>query len=713
MDQEQLIFAVAEDLALDVRRVGPAVRLLDDGNTVPFVARYRKELTGTLDEEQLRQVVERLGYRRNMEDRRGTILHSLEEQDVLTEELQASVLAANTLQYLEDLYRPYRPQRRTRAKDARDKGLQPLAELILKQPLEGDRTEYALPYINEEVVIIADAYRGACDIVAEIVSDDPDVRDDLRRLARRRGQLNISVADEQKDAKGVYQLYYNYFNGLNELRPHQILAINRGEREGVLKVHLELSEAESLGILGQHYPADHGSVLDDDLTEARKDAYNRLLFPSLTRELRRDLMERADVHAIEVFATNLRSLLLQPPMRDQTVLGIDPGFRTGCKIAVVDKTGKVLATETFYPDRNSALAKQTLQHLVKAFSVTVIAIGNGTASRETETFVANLISETRMPVQYTIVSEAGASVYSASPLARAEMPDLDVSLRGAVSIARRLQDPLAELVKIDPQAIGVGLYQHDVDQKKLTLALAVVVESTVNTVGADLNTASPALLKHISGVGPKMAERIVAYRDMEGAFVSRQALTRVPGFGAKTLQQAAGFLKIIGGESPLDSTPIHPESYAVAEAVLDLMDLSIGDTNLQSEIERLRKDMNLDELAEILGTGRPTLVDILDALARPGRDPREDLTGPILRSDVLTMEDLSPGMLLKGTVRNVVDFGAFVDIGVKRNGLIHISRMGQGYVQNPHEKVAVGDVVEVEVIEVDAARGRISLELIE
>ncbi len=712
MDQKQLIAVVAEDLALGIQRVGPAIRLLDDGNTVPFIARYRKELTGTLDEEQLRQVVDRLGYRRNMEDRRETILHSLEEQGVLTEALHSSVSAVNTLQHLEDLYRPYRPKRRTRATVAREKGLQPLADLILQQPV-GDRTAFAMPYVNEEVVSVTDAYRGARDIVAETFANDPGVRDQLRRLAQRRGQLNVFLDDEQKDAKGVYQLYYNYFSRFSELRPHQILAINRGEREGALKVDLELSKAESLGILAQHYPADPGSVLDDDLIQARKDAYNRLLFPAIYRELRRDLTQRADAHAIDVFATNLRSLLLQPPMLDQTVLGIDPGYRTGCKIAVVNKTGKVLATRTIYPDRHSEQAKHTLQHLVKEYRVTVIAIGNGTASRETEAFVAKLISKSQMPVKYTIVSEAGASVYSASPLARAEMPDLDVSLRGAVSIARRIQDPLAELVKIEPQAIGVGLYQHDVDQKKLAQALDAVVESTVNTVGADLNTASPSLLKYISGIGPKMAERIVAYRDAQGAFDNREAIIRVTGFGAKTFQQAAGFLKITGGDCSLDSTPIHPESYPVAEAVLDLMGLSIGDSNLPSEIDRLRKDMNLDELMEILDTGRPTLVDILDALARPGRDPREELAGPILRSDVLTMEDLSPGMHLKGTVRNVVDFGAFVDIGVKRNGLIHISRMGHDYVNNPHDKVAVGDIVEVEVIEVDITRGRISLELME
>ena len=713
MNQEKIISAIAGDLQLEMRRVNSAVRLLDDGNTVPFIARYRKELTGTLDEEQLRNVLQRLGYRRNMEERRETIQHSLEEQGVLTDELQSSVLTADTLQRLEDLYRPFRPRRRTRATVAREKGLQPLTDLIREQPLEGNRTELAMPFINDDVPSTADAYRGARDIVAQTIADDPRMRDELRRLARRRGQFNVTLTDGEKDTKGVYQLYYNFFNRFNELRPHQILAINRGEREGVLKVDLELSEAESLGILGQLHPADPGSVLADDLIQARKDAYTRLLFPAVCRELRSDLKERADAHAIDVFATNLRSLLLQPPLRDQVVLGMDPGYRTGCKIAVVDNTGKVLATRTIYIDRRSEQAKQTLQHLVKTHRVTVIAIGNGTASRETETFVANLISESRMAVKYAVVSEAGASVYSASPLARTELPELDVSLRGAVSIARRIQDPLAELVKIDPKAIGVGLYQHDVDQKMLAQALDVVVESTVNTVGADLNTASPALLKYISGIGPKMAERIVAHRDAQGAFTNRQDISSVAGFGTKTFQQAAGFLKINGGNNTLDSTPIHPESYPAAEAVLDLLGLSIGDASLQSAIAQLRREMDLDEVAETLGTGGPTLDDILEALARPGRDPREELTGPILRSDVLTMDDISPGMHLNGTVRNVVDFGAFVDIGVKRNGLIHISRMGQGYVHNPHEKVAVGDVVEVEVIEVDIARGRISLELIE
>lgn len=713
MDQDQLTSAIAKDLGIDVRRVGSAVRLLDDGNTVPFIARYRKELTDTLDEEQLRQVMQRLGYRRNLEERRDAILRSLEDQNVMTEPLRESVSSADSLQYLEDLYRPYRPQRRTRATAARDKGLQPLADIILQQPLTGNRDALAAPTLSEKVISIADAYHGARDIVAEMISGDPGVRDALRGLVRRRGQLNVILDDEEKDAEGIYQNYYSYFSGFRELRPHQILAINRGEKEGVLKVSIEVSEAESLGILGQCYPADPGSVLDEDLIQARKDAYHRLIYPSLYREMRRDLTDRADIHAIEVFVTNMRSLLLQPPLRDQVVLGIDPGFRTGCKVAVVDQTGKVLATRTIYTDSERQRATQTLLHLVKKYDVTIIAIGNGTASRETETFVANLISESRLKVKYVVVSEAGASVYSASPLARAELPELDVSLRGAVSIARRIQDPLAELVKIEPKAIGVGLYQHDVNQKKLTQALDVVVESTVNNVGADLNTASPSLLRYISGIGPKMAERIVAYRDEQGPFSDRQAINSVPGFGVRAFEQAAGFLKISGGDSPLDNTSIHPESYLVAEAVLDLIGLSIGDTKLQFEVDHMRREMDLDELASDLGTGRPTLVDILDALARPGRDPRDDLTGPILRSDVLTMEDLSPGMLLKGTVRNVVDFGAFVDIGVKRNGLIHISRMGHDFVHSPHDKVAVGDVVEVEVVEIDAARGRISLELIE
>ena len=713
MDPIALISAVAADLALALPRVESAVRLLDDGNTIPFIARYRKEMTGSLDEEQLRQVSERLGYRRNMEDRRETILHSMEEQGVLTPELQAEVKSADTLQRLEDLYRPYKPKRRTRATIAREKGLHPLADLVLAQTLEGDRDVLAQPFLTDDVPTVDDAYAGARDIVAEAIADAPEVRADMRRLVQRHGTLSVAVADEGKDPKGVYQMYYSFFVDFRALRPHQTLAINRGERESVLKVSLEIPEAEAMGILAQRYPVDAGSPLMDDLIEARKDSYSRLLFPTVEREMRRELSDQADEHAIGVFAANLKSLLLQPPLRGQTVLGIDPGYRTGCKVAVVDPTGKVLDTRTIYPDRDKEQAKATLRRLVQQHGVTVIDIGNGTGGRETEMLVAELLNEAQLKVKYTIVNEAGASVYSASKLARQEMPDLDVSLRGAVSIARRLQDPLAELVKIDPQAIGVGLYQHDVNQKALAESLDTVVESVVNTVGADLNTASPALLRYISGIGPKLAETVVAHRDAHGAFVGRQALQRVSGLGPKTFEQAAGFLRIPEGADPLDKTPIHPESYPVARAVLELLGCPLGDPRLGDEIANLRRTMNLDELAADLGTGRPTLEDILEALARPGRDPRDGLEGPVLRSDVLSIEDLHEGMQLKGTVRNVVDFGAFVDIGVKRDGLVHISRMGTGYVRNPHDKVSVGDVIDVEVVDVDQQRGRISLALVE
>ena len=685
MNQQAIIRAVATDLDLATNRVAAAVKLFDAGNTIPFVARYRKELTESLDEAELRDIDERLNYRRNMESRRETILRSMEEQEVLTPELEEQVRAADTLRRLEDLYRPYKPKRRTRATMAREKGLQPLADLILAQNATEDREALAAPYLSDEVPDAAEAFAGARDIVAETISDDPEIRAEMRTLTQKRGTLAVEVADEANDPDGVYEIYYQFFTSPKGLQPYQILAMNRGEREGVLKINLETPESEALGRLTQHYPGDMGS----------------------------SLTEFADAHAIDVFAINLRSLLLQPPLRGQTVLGIDPGYRTGCKVAVVDPTGKVLSTTTIYPDRHAEQATAKLRALIKQHGVTVIAIGNGTASRETEALVAQMVSESKSEVKYTIVSEDGASVYSASPLAREELPDLDVALRGAVSIARRLQDPLAELVKIDPKAIGVGLYQHDVNQSALASELDVVVESVVNTVGADLNTASPALLQFISGIGPKTAASIVQYRDETGAFATRGALTEVSGIGPKTFEQAAGFLRVPNSEEPLDNTPIHPESYEVARAVLDLLGKPLGDPDLKGAIHQLRRERDLDELAAKLGTGRPTLEDILEALARPGRDPREDLEGPVLRSDVLSIEDLREGMTLKGTVRNVVDFGAFVDIGVKRAGLIHISKMGRGYVHSPHDKVAVGDVVDVEVISVDVDRGRIGLALIE
>ena len=711
MDQTRITIAIAADLDLEVPRVRSAVRLFDEGNTIPFVARYRKELTGSLDEEQLRQVAERLGYRRKMESRRESILNTLEDQGVLTPELDAEVRAADTLQRLEDLYRPYRPKRQTRATAARDKGLAPVAERILAQPLDVDRQALVAEFLSEEVPTVAEAYEGARDIVAEVIADDPDVRRTLRDLLQRHGTLAVSVTDESRDPKGTYQLYYHYYGDFRTLRPHQILALNRGEREGILDLKIEMPDSEAMGVLAQRYPHDLGSPLANDLLEARRDGYNRLLFPAMVREVRSVLTEKADAHAIDVFAENLSSLLLQPPLRDRRVIGIDPGYRTGCKVALVDATGRVLAAGTVYPSRDVRQAKQTLKDLVDQYGMDVIAIGNGTASRETEAWVAETIGE-GLDVRYTIVSEAGASVYSASPLARAELPDLDVSLRGAVSIARRLQDPLAELVKIDPQAIGVGLYQHDVNQTALAEALDTVVESTVNRVGADLNTASPALLQYISGIGPKLAEAIVTHRDEHGSFAALHELRDVSGVGPKTFQQAAGFLRIPDGPEPLDNTPIHPESYEVAKAVLSRLGRSLGDPELLQALRDLRRGDAIDRLAAELEVGPPTLEDILAALASPGRDPRDALEGPVLRSDVLTIEDLAEGMRLKGTIRNVVDFGAFVDIGVKRNGLIHISQMGPGFVRDPHERVAVGDVVEVEVLSIDVQRGRIGLGLV-
>ncbi len=711
MDNGRIITAVAANLEIAAPRVRSAVALLDAGNTIPFIARYRKEMTGSLDEEQLRAVAERLGYRRNLEDRRETILRSLDAQSVLTPELQREVHDADTLQRLEDLYRPYRPRRRTRALMARQRGLQPLAEVILAQPVTGTREAAAEPFVRGDVTSVEEAYQGARDIVAEHIADDADLRAEIRKLVGRRGELIAQQIQKAKDPKGTYQLYYSFASDLRGLRPHQVLAINRGEREGALRVLLQLPKTEALGILALRYQADAGSFLAEDLIEARIDGYNRLLFPALEREARRMLTEQAEAHAMDVFATNLRALLLQPPLRGQCVLGIDPGYRTGCKVAVVDITGKVLDTTTIYPDRKRDQAKQTLRTLVNRHDVTVIAIGNGTASRETEMLIAEMIQE-GLAVRYTLVNEAGASVYSASQLARAELPDLDVSLRGAVSIARRLQDPLAELVKIDPQAIGIGLYQHDVDQRALTDTLDTVVASAVNSVGADLNTASPALLAYVSAIGPRIAENIVNLREQQGPFKDREGLLQVSGIGPKTFEQAAGFLRILEGDEALDRTGIHPESYEVAREILSLLDASIADPQLPEAIQQLRQAMDLNELARELGTGRPTLEDILEALQSPGRDPRDELEGPILRVDAATLKDLRPGMRLKGTVRNVVDFGAFVDIGVKHNGLIHISQMGKRFVRDPHDQVAVGDVVEVEILNVDMDRGRIGLSLI-
>ncbi len=717
MSQESIIKIITDELGVAPRQVKATVTLLDDANTIPFIARYRKEITGSLDEEQLRVIAQRLAYLRQLAERKEAVLRSIEEQGKLTPELQNAIQATTTLQQVEDLYRPYKPKRRTRATIARQRGLEPLAELILSQPAQAqDLQALAQAYLSDEVPTAEDAFAGARDIIAETVTDDAQVREQARILARRDGYLGATVADESKDQRGVYRHYYEFAEKLHKLKPHQVLALNRGQEEGILKVALNAPEKETVAAIAARYRPNRASPLCDEMWAAIDDGYNRLLAPAVERDIRRELSEAAGEHAIGVFATNLKALLLQPPLRELTVLGIDPGYRSGCKAALVDPTGKFLAGVTIYihTPRQLQEAQETLALLVERAGVDVIAIGNGTASRETEQLVAQVvgaIKDSRKRPQYVIVNEAGASVYSASKLAGQELPDMDVTMRGAVSIARRLQDPLAELVKIDPQSIGVGLYQHDVDQKELNSSLDAVVESVVNAVGVDANTASPALLRYVSGIGPKTAEALVKRRDEQGAFQNRRELLKVSGIGPKGFQQAAGFLRIRGGKEALDNSPIHPESYPVVRALFDFMGVRGDESDLPAQMAALRREHSLDELADLLEVGRPTLADIMDALLRPGRDPRDDLPKPLLRSDVLKMEDLEPGMRLKGTVRNVVDFGAFVDIGVKQDGLVHISHMADRYVRNPHSVVSVGDVVDVTVLEVNPERGRIALSM--
>ncbi|GAP64675.1 uncharacterized protein ARMA_3098 [Ardenticatena maritima] len=711
---ETLIQRIATDLGLRETQVAGAVRLLDEGNTIPFIARYRKEMTGLLDEEQLRAVAARLDYLRNLEARKQTVLASIAEQGKLTEDLRAAIEAAETLQEVEDLYLPYKPKRRTRATIARERGLEPLADVILAQPDTGDPETVAMAYLSEEVPDVEAALAGARDIVAEVVAETAAVRQLVRERLQKEAVLRVECADETADPQRKYALYYDFRAPVRELQAYQVLAINRGEKEGVLRVAFELDTDRLVEEIAALSGIRAASPFAAEFQAAVEDGFYRLIAPSVEREVRRLLTESADTVAIATFKENLRNLLLQPPLKGATVLGIDPGYRTGCKVAVCDPTGKVLATGTIYPhepQKQWEEAKAMLRQWIETYQVRAIAIGNGTASRETEALVAELLGELGGETAYAIVNEAGASVYSASPLARQELPDLDVSLRGAVSIARRLQDPLAELVKIDPKSIGVGLYQHDVDQKALAEALDAVVESVVNSVGVNVNTASPALLERVAGLTKRTAANIVAHRDAHGPFRTRQALLDVKGLGPKAFEQAAGFLRIPDGDNPLDNTAIHPESYAVVEQLL----AAFGETRITSETLRRLPLADLKarvpELAAQLGVGEPTLHDILDALAKPGRDPRDDLPPPILRRDVLSMDDLREGMVLQGTVRNVVAFGAFVDIGVKQDGLVHISEMADRFVRDPHEVVRVGDVVKVRVLSVDKERGRIALSM--
>lgn len=712
--------AIAESLGVRREQVARSITLFDADNTIPFVARYRKEVTGGLDEAQLRTILEQLTYLRNLESRKETVLNSIEEQGKLSDDLRRRIEAASTLQEVEDLYLPYKPKRRTRATIARERGLEPLAEQILSQEVTaGDTATVAAKFLNEDVPTPEDALAGARDIIAEAVAEDAEVRSTVRDQTRQEAILVVTAADKAKDERGVYEAYYDYREQLKNIPPHRFLAISRGEREGVLKVKLDGPDDELIKRI-QAYKVTHPkSIFSEQIRQAVADGYKRLLAPSIETELRGELTGTSDEHAIDTFGMNLRQLLLQPPIREKTVIGIDPGYRTGCKVALVDPTGKFLGGVTIYPhgpQKRWQEAKTTLMKLIEQGG-NIFAIGNGTASRETEALVAEVIEEVRLQhgsnreIAYAMVNEAGASVYSASDLARAEFPDLDVSMRGAVSIARRLQDPLAELVKIDPKSIGVGLYQHDVSQKQLADTLDAVVEGAVNHVGVDVNTASAPLLSYVAGIGSRVANAIVKHRETHGPFKRREELKKVKGLGAKTYQQAIGFLKIPGGDRSLDNTFIHPESYPVVERLFAYLGVEGDEKELPGRIEQLRKQEDLSELADLLEVGELTLADILDSLAKPGRDPRDELPPPLLRRDVLSMEDLKEGMILNGTVRNVVDFGAFVDIGVKQDGLVHISQLANRYVKNPFDVVSVGDVVKVKVVSVDVDRGRIGLSM--
>ncbi len=711
---------IAQELNLRAIQVSNTVELLDSGNTVPFIARYRKEMTGKLDEEQIRAIEERIKYLRALEERRQTILKSIEEQGKLTPELRQKIEATTKMQELEDLYLPYRPKKRTRATIAKEKGLEPLAlKLFAQQETQGTVEELAAPFVNpeKEVPDVEAALQGARDIIAEMVSEDADVRKTVREFVRQHGVVRSVARDDS--VRSDYEMYYDYREPVKRIVPHRILAINRGEREKFLKVSIEVDPEGILPHIESRFITNPDAIARDQLLMAIHDAFKRLIFPSIEREIRNELTEKADEHAIQVFAKNLKNLLLQPPVRGKIIMGIDPGYRTGCKVAVIDETGKYLEGDTIYPHppQNDVFgAKTILRRLIDKYNVDLIGIGNGTASRETEMLVADLIKEIKASggreVYYTIVNEAGASVYSASKVAKEEFPDLEASMRGNISIARRLLDPLAELVKIDPKHIGVGLYQHDVNQKRLGEALQAVVESAVNMVGVDVNTASASLLKYISGLTARTAENIVKYREAHGKFRTREALKEVPGIGDIAFQQAAGFLRIPDGDNPLDNTSIHPESYPATQKLLQKFSIENYPEEWRQLKYRLKQQqVDLTKLAEELGIGVPTLEDILSNLEKPGRDPREEMPGIIFRSDVLKLEDLREGMILQGTVRNVVDFGAFVDIGVKRDGLVHISEMADRFVKNPHDVVAVGDTVTVKVIGIDLERGRVQLSM--
>lgn len=712
---------IAKELKIKDSQVLSVIELFREGATIPFIARYRKEKTDGLDEEQLRNIEERLNYLTLLEDRKQSVLKSIEEQGKLTDELRDKITEATKLQEVEDLYLPYKPKRKTRGTIAKAKGLEPLALFIIDNPkFEGNFDEKLAEYINAELGVnsIDEALQGAKDIIAEMISEHAESRQALREYLFKYGfissvKANTKESDLPPNKKDVYEIYHEFKIEVSKIKPYQTLALNRGERDKFLRVSINFDNDEILNVLFNSYFKYKKSVFIDILNEVNADSFSRLIFPSIERELRNELTEVADLHAIEIFAANLKQLLLQPPLANKIIMGIDPGFVSGSKLAVIDTTGKYLEGMTIYPhppQNRPEESKKVMLALIKKYNVELIAIGNGTASRETESLVAEMIKYNNLSIHYMIVSEAGASVYSASELARQEFPDLEASQRGNISIARRVLDPLAELVKIDPKSIGVGLYQHDVDQKLLAKKLDDVVVSCVNYVGVDLNTASAALLTYVSGLNKRIANSVVRYRELNGKFNNRTELMNVTGLGEKAFEQCAGFLKISGGNNPLDNTFIHPESYEATQKLLELCNVTTAEISSKgSYVELIINKKGISKIAKEINIGEPTLADILDNLKKPGRDPREEMPKPILRSDILKIEDLEPGMKLKGTVRNIVDFGAFVDIGVKNDGLLHISQIADKFVKNPLEALNVGDIIDVTIISIDAKKGRIAL----
>lgn len=695
-------------------QINNTIKLIDEGNTIPFIARYRKEMTGEMSDVTLRAFYDKLIYLRNLQNRKDDVIRIIEEQGKLTSEIKVSIEKANTLQEVEDIYAPYKQKKRTRATIAKERGLEQLALDILNKNIS-NIDEEASKYINpeKEVNLVEDAIKGANDIIAEIVSDDAKIRKYIRELALREG---VIVTKNSNEEKSVYDMYYDYSESVKTIAPHRVLAINRGEKEDFLKVKVEINSEKVINYIINEYVNDKNLKNKEVIVSAIEDSYKRLIFPSIEREIRNTLTENAQERAISVFGKNVKSLLLQAPVKDKVVMGFDPAFRTGCKIAVVDKNGKLLDTTTVYPtepQNKVEESKKELKALIEKYNIDIIAIGNGTASRESEKFVSDMIKEIDREVQYIIVSEAGASVYSASELANEEHPDINVSLRGAISIARRLQDPLAELVKIDPKSIGVGQYQHDLNQKKLEGVLDGVVEDSVNSVGVDLNTASYSLLEHIAGISKTIAKNIVAYREENGDFTSRAQIKKVKRLGPQAFTQCAGFMRIEGAKNPLDNTGVHPESYDICKNMLDMLGYSLSDVENKniSDIDSKVEAIGIKELSDKLQVGEVTLKDIIAEIKKPGRDPREEGIKPILRTDVLKIEDITEGMILKGTVRNVVDFGAFVDIGIKNDGLVHKSEMSKGFVKDPMTIVTVGDIVDVKVIGVDMNKKRVALSM--